>query len=364
MDNFIKEQNFNPIRTALIGFGFSGETFHAPFLKALPFFKLTHVVSSRTEAIHKAFPECDIDIIDRSCIDNLVKNPEIDLVIITAPTIDHYDLAKEALLNGKNVVVEKPFVLGVQQGQELIDIARSKKLTLTVYHNRRWDSDFINVQSLLQTKSLGDIFLFSARYDRYRPIVNPARWKESNIVGSGILWDLGAHLIDQAHVLFGLPDAVFCDAFPQRPSAQAVDYFDIQFFYASGLRVHLSSSSLSLAPGPKYEIHGALGSYKKYGTDSQEQNLINGISPLADRFGSEATENYGLISIFENNVVVEKKIPSETGVYQDFFIKLADSIKNGASSPVAAEDALTVVQLILACEESCQQKKIIPIISR
>lgn len=349
----------NPIRTALIGFGFSGEKFHSPFLKELPDFTVTHVVSSRKDVIHKTFGHNCVSVLERSQTPQVLCNPEIDLIIISTPNADHYHLAKQALLNGKHVVVEKPFVLSVSEGEELIKIARQNNLILSVYHNRRWDSDFLTVQSLLQSDLLGKVLSFKARYDRNRPVINTGRWKESDSHGSGILWDLGAHLIDQALQLFGWPTAVLADVLTQRPGAIATDYFDIKLFYKNDFRVQLSSNSLSYAHTPKYEIQGTKGAFVKYGSDPQEQSLINGDSPLATNFGIEEESSRGKVFTFENAIVKEHIYKSQRGVYKNYFVKLAACINYGAEIPVSPKEALDVVNLILACEGSAAVNQVL-----
>lgn len=346
-----------PIRTAIIGFGFSGKTFHAPFLKYSPCFKVTHVVSSKYEDIKSTFSQHQPTILNRSQLDLVFQNPDIDLVVITTPSDTHYPLAKQALYHGKHVVVEKPFVLKSGHGEELIDIAAAKNLVLTVYCNRRWDSDFLTIQSLQQENALGQIFSFKARYDRYRSFPQTHRWKESEQPGAGVLWDLAPHLIDQAFLLFGIPYSVYAEAFSQRPGAIAVDYFDIKFIYPAGLRVSLSSSTLTLSPGPKYEVHGLQGSFVKYGCDPQEQALINGDSPFNGGFGEEDIKNYDTLAQMIEGKEKIQTYPSPRGSYKTFYLQLAQAIYEKAPPPVDAKEALITVKLIQLCQESHRRKK-------
>lgn len=342
------------IRTALIGFGFSGATFHSPFLKALPDFEVTHVVSSQKAKVHALFP--DIEVVENTQANACLQNPLIDLVIITAPNQDHYRLAKTALLQGKHVLVEKPFVLNEQEGQELIDLANLQGKILSVFHNRRWDSDFLTVQNIVRSRTLGNISLFINRYDRYRPQPNLARWKESQSQGAGTLWDLGAHLIDQTLQLFGLPACLYADVLAQREGASAADYFDLTFMYGNGMRANLSSSSLCLHPGPKYEIHGTEGSFIKFGHDSQEQALIRGEAPTQKDFGKEPETFHGKIMTKNEGI---RTIPSLKGCYLTFFEQLSSAISHRTKPPVAAHEALEVVRIIQLCEESSQTGKIV-----
>lgn len=254
-------------------------------------------------------------------------------------------------------MVEKPFVLKSTQGKELIRIAEAKNLVLSVFCNRRWDSDFLTVKSLLNENLLGPVFSFKARYDRYRPHPQTHRWKESKQLGSGVLWDLSPHLIDQAVMLFGIPYSVYAEAFAQRPGAEAIDYFDIRFAYPNGLRVSLSSSSLVLSLGPKYEIHGVHGSFTKYGCDPQEQALINGTSPLDAHFGEEDIKDYGNLVLIKGDKKITQIYPSQRGSYEIFFWQLAQSIQEQEAPPVKAGEALTTIKLIQLCQESCKSKR-------
>ena len=213
------------INTLLVGFGFSGSTFHGPFLKALPQFNLTTVVSKQTDKVRNQLP--DVVVVDD--LDEALQNDEINLVVITTPVHCHFKHVKQALEAGKDVVVEKPFTVSSREAEELIKIAQLENRILTVFHNRRWDGDFMTVQDILNQNLLGDVYHYEVHFHRYRPTVNTARWKESDSAGSGILYDLGSHLIDQALLLFGSPNEITTDIVAQRPSALAIDYFHLTF---------------------------------------------------------------------------------------------------------------------------------------
>ena len=201
-----------------------------------------------------------------------MKDQSLDLVVITSPNNLHFEHAYAALSHDKHVVVEKPFVLTESEGKTLIDLAERRQKILTVYQNRRWDADFLTIQRLIQENTLGEIYYFESRFDRFRPEVKN-RWKEDDMPGSGILWDLGVHLMDQALLLFGLPTYVFADLAYQRPGAKTIDYFRVLLDYPTGLKVSLGASNLCLKSGPKFVIHGTRGSFVKFGTDPQEASL-------------------------------------------------------------------------------------------
>ncbi len=345
----------SPIRTVLIGFGFSGATFHAPFLKMLPDFQVTHVVSSKREEIQAFFPHANIIAQDQ--IEHLLESAEIDLIIITTPNTTHFSLAKKALLFNKHVMIEKPFVLSIKEGHELIELAQKQNKILTIYHNRRWDSDFLTVQGIIKSGILGKLNRLSIRYDRYRPQPKTERWKESVEAGSGTLWDLGAHLIDQALMLFGMPEKLMADIAIQREAAKTIDYFNITLSYPTKVRVNLSSSSLCVSPGPKYEVYGEVGSFIKFGQDPQEQALMKKIMPNQPDFGKEPNEFYGKLTTLKQGQVINEVIPSSVGCYIAFYKQLQEAIHHNGSPPVNPESALNVIKLIQACEESSRLQK-------
>ncbi len=341
------------IKTGLIGFGFSGAKFHAPFLNALSQFQVTQVVSDNPSLVKESIP--DATVIPKQAISDCLENKELDLIIITAPNSEHYNIAKAALMHDKHVLIEKPFVLDPMDGKELIELARNKDKKLTVYHNRRFDSDFLTVKNFIEQGQLGNISLFINRYDRFRPEVKASRWKESESAGSGILWDLGAHLIDQALVLFGYPITIYANLLKQREGSKAIDYFDLQFGYNNGLCVKLSSSSLCHSLGPKYEIHGSKGSFIKFGQDPQESALINKDNPLDINFGQEQSMYYGQLTTAQGT----KVIPSFKGSYIVFFEQLYEAIIEGKSLPVSSNEALDVIKIIHLCEKSNSLKSVI-----
>lgn len=328
-----------PIHTALIGFGFSGSTFHAPFLNALEDYHLDCVVTSNLEKVRSFSPKVPVEADFRK----VIVDSTVDLVVIATPNATHYELAKEAIEAGKHVVVDKPFTLRESEAQKLIEIAKSHQRILTVYHNRRWDGDFLTIKKLLAEKVLGEIYLYEAHFHRFRPLPQK-RWKEDQSLGGGILYDLGSHLLDQALHLFGRPDSVSADIAIQRLDAVADDYFHLTLKYGHK-RVILKASNLVCNPGPRYELHGTKGSFLKRGMDPQEQDLITRRSPLDKTWGQEKEENYGILTLDQQTI----RIPTTPGNYGSFYQLLAQSIHASTPPPVLPEDAFQVVQLIETC---------------
>ncbi len=343
--------SFPPVKTAVIGYGYSAKTFHLPFIKALPELELSAISSSQQSSVENDWPEATwfkhaSDMLDES---------DAELVIITAPNDVHYSLAKHALESGKHVIVEKPFVTRVAEGEELIALAEEKGLVLSVFHNRRWDGDLLTLKKLLDEGRLGDIKLFESHFDRYRPVVRQ-RWRELAEDGGGILFDLAPHLLDQALMLFGMPQAINAQCRVMRPGSTTIDYFNLILHYPEHL-VHLHGNLYSPEPNLRYKVLGTLGKFEKYGLDPQETYLKDGAEPNCSGWAKEDETNYGNI-YFENDFQV---IPTEPGCYEMYFKGVADAIRLGKENPVPAREALqniTLIQMAMESSETGQTLKV------
>ncbi len=342
------------IKVGIIGFGFSAKTFHLPFLNVLESYEVRKIYTTQTFApiSHPSLPFT-------SCLEDIWEDHKIDLIVITSPNALHFEHAFKALSHHKHVVVEKPFVLTEAEGEALLVLAKQHQRVLTVFHNRRWDRDFLTLQKLIKEGSLGEIYYFESRYDRFRPEMKK-RWKEDDVAGSGILWDLGAHLIDQALVLFGMPSEVFADCAYQRPFAKATDYFKVLFSYSTGLKVSLGGSNLCLDPGPKFVLHGTRGSFVKFGIDPQEACLMKmGFEPSAE-WGKELEANYGTLTFLDDQDVPQKaRVISEQGSYQEFYERLIQTIRSQQIPPVDPLSSLKVIKLLNMCHQSFLEKRVI-----
>jgi scyllo-inositol 2-dehydrogenase (NADP+) len=344
------------LRTGLIGYGVSGEIFHAPFIKAVEGYELSKVVSSNPEKVNKHFPHVEVV----SEIEQLLADESIELVIITTPNTTHHAIAKKALLAGKHVVVEKPFVNHASDAEELIEIATKSNKVLTVFHNRRWDNDFLTVKQCITSGTLGEIFSFESHYDRYRPQVTK-RWREQDLDGSGMLYDLGAHLIDQSLHLFGLPETVQGDVRVQRENGVADDFFHIVLGYGK-LRVILHSSCIVKQSGPRFQVHGSHGSFIKYGLDSQEDALKARRIPGEPQWGTDQEECYGELSIQLGGLNLKSKIETIPGNYQSFYKELYHAIVNHSPVPVRAFDAMNTIKVIEAVKQSSNELRTLPFV--
>jgi len=341
------------IKTGLVGYGFAGATFHAPVLSTVATLELTAVASSKPELVHKDWPQTTV-YADTA---QLFADPEIELVVIAAPNEVHFSLAQAALQAGKHVVVDKPFTISSAQAQTLIDLARERKLVLSVYHNRRWDGDFLTLKTLLAQGSLGRIASFESHFDRFRPEIRQ-RWRESAAPGGGLLYDLGPHMLDQAMQLFGTPEKIYADIDLQRDGAQAVDYMHIVLYY-DRLRVVLQAGCLVKAPTARFAVHGDQGSFVKFGLDPQEDALKAGGKPGQPGWGLDPVR--GALHLGTQPDGHFDHLQMQAGRYQDFYQGMADAISHGAPPPVAPEDGLATIRLIELALLSAQEGRVLSV---
>ena len=334
------------IKTALLSYGMSGKVFHAPFLELHPGFELVGAWERSAKLIQKDYPK----IKSYPTFEALLED-DVDLVIVNTPTATHYEFAKKALLSGKHIVVEKAFTTTVAEAEELKQLAESKNLKLTVFQNRRWDSDFKTVKSIVSDGVLGDIVEAEFHFDRYNPVLSPKLHKETVNSGSGILKDLGPHLIDQALHLFGMPKSVFADIRITRNNSLVDDYIDILLFYTD-FRVRLKAGFFVREPIPAYVIHGKKGSFLKQRGDLQEDALKLGEKPNITNWKSENQGNEGMLHTEINGTVIYKKVPTLLGNYYDYFEGVYQSISANSIEPVTAQDGINVMKIIEAAFES------------
>lgn len=330
------------IKVGIIGFGYSAKTFHIPLIEASDSLVFHSISSSRQEAVKEKHPNVSI----YHSPEALIASGGLDLVIITAPNDVHYSLAKLCLENGIHVVLEKPMTTTSLEAQALVALAKERSLVLSVFHNRRWDGDFLTVKKLLEEDRLGDVRYFESRFDRFRPNVRE-RWREQPGPGSGIWFDLGSHLVDQAICLFGMPKAVTARCLPTRENAKTTDYFHVQLHYEN-LEVVLHASSFSAAPNCRFRVEGTKGSYLKYGLDVQEEQLKDGVSPNDAEYGLEGEEDFGRLY----SEASSELIGAEQGCYQQYYIKLAEALNSEGHNPVDPEEAVTVIQILELAERS------------
>lgn len=343
-----------PINTALLSYGMSGRLFHAPFLHVLNEYAFYAVWERTKNLAEQKYP----DVKTYRTIEELLGDEAIELVIVNTPNLTHYDYTKKALSAGKHVVVEKPFTVTVEEGEKLIALAKEKKVMLSVYQNRRYDSDYRTMKRIVDEEWLGEIAEAEFHYDRYKEELSPKQHKEIPGPGTGVLYDLGSHLIDQALQLFGNPQAVFADVQTIRPISKVDDYFEILLYYPNR-RVRLHSSYLVREALPAYALHGSKGSFIKAKTDVQELALDKGLMPGGKDWGKEPESEKGLLHTEKDGEIIKEHVVSEQGNYGDYYSQLYKAIREGATSPVSAEEGLNVIRIIAAVLKSNMEKRVI-----
>jgi predicted dehydrogenase len=325
----------DPVRVALIGYGYAGRTIHAPLIRSAEGLELALIASSRPDDVLADLPGVRV-ISDYDA----AADPDVDLVVIATPNDSHAMFAHLALDAGKHVVIDKPFALSVAEGESMIAHAERMGMLLSVFHCRRWDSNHLTFQAL--RPRLGDLYQVALRYDRWRPVVRD-RWRERAGPGSGVWFDLGAHLVDQALTLFGWPDWIEADIAAQRPGAQTDDYFHAVLAYGP-LRVVLHGSMMTTINGPAIEAQGALGGWVKYGMDTQEEMLKAGLTPGGDGWG----EDPGVSILRLHDSDLSETPTTLPGHYLGYYEAVAAAIRADAANPVPAQDALKVMRVLEA----------------
>ncbi|MGZ3851085.1 MAG: Gfo/Idh/MocA family oxidoreductase [Flavisolibacter sp.] len=343
-----------PIQTALLSFGMSGKLFHAPFIEVHPGFTLYAVWERSRDEARKKYPQ----VKTYRSLEELLEDQAVELVIVNTPNYTHFEYAKKALLAGKDVIVEKPFTVTVAEGAELMTIAEKGNRKLSVYQNRRYDSDFKTVRDVLKKGWLGNIIEAEFHFDRYREDLSPKKHKETPGPGTGALYDLGAHLIDQALQLFGRPASIFADIQTVRKLSQVDDYFELLLYYP-GMRVRLRCSYLVREALPGYILHGSKGSFIKPKTNVQEADLMAGKIPGGSDWGIEPEAEKGLLHTEKEGQIVRAYIPSFQGNYLDYYTGIYEAIRNNKPLPVSAEEGLEVIRVIEKAFASSREKRVL-----
>ena len=342
------------INAALVSFGMSGKVFHAPFLATNPQYKLVGSWERSTKNIEAAYPGTK----SFNSYEELLADASIDLVIVNSPNDTHFEYAKSALLAGKHVVVEKAFTVTSKEAEDLDTLAKSKELKLAVYHNRRYDADFLTLQKLIQEGEIGTLQDVQISFERYRTTLSPKKHKESVTPGAGLLYDLGPHLVDQAILLSGMPLAVFADIRITRKVSIIDDYFTLILYYPSH-RITLTSGMLFMTEGPGYKVYGTKGCFIKNRSDIQEAELIAGKLPNSPGWGAEAPSDYGTLYTDMNGIITNKVIPSIPGNYGLFYDKLADAILNNGPLPTTAAEGTNIIRVLEAARNSAFNKRVV-----
>lgn len=330
------------VNVAIVGFGLSGRYLQAPFFEANPNFTIKTILSN-SQNPQQFYPQVTV----AKTIEEVLANETIELVSICSPNNTHYRYAKLALQAGKHVLVEKPFTSFSKEAIDLITIAKEHNKIISVFQNRRFDSDFLTVKKILDSGTLGEILNFEINYNRYKPELNTKKWKETSEDGSGIIYDLGAHIIDQAISLFGIPQNIWGQSFTQRKNSAIQDAFDIKLNYGI-LKVTLRSSLMVREPSPRYIIHGKNGSFVKFGIDVQEDHLKAGIQPGDTGFGIEPATQQGILYTEKGEVPQTQNIETLPGNWAALFQNLYEAIAHGKELLVKPEQVVEQIKIIEA----------------
>jgi scyllo-inositol 2-dehydrogenase (NADP+) len=336
----------SPIATGLLAYGMSGKLFHAPFLDLHSGFALRAVVERTQQRMAADYP----GVRSYPSTEALLADPSLELVVINTPNDTHYDLASQALLAGKHVLVEKPVATSVAEWRELSDLARRQGRQLLAYQNRRWDTDFLAVRRVVESGQLGRLIEVHFRFDRFRPLLHTKVFKEDGRPGSGVIYDLGPHLLDQVISLFGRPESFEKTTGRYRHGSQVDDFFTIQLRYPQGLNVWVTSSLLVADPGPAFILHGTLGSYKKDRTDPQEAQLLAGVKPTDDTYGREQPGQEGHLTLTDpaghNRLLAPRADAAVPATYMDLFEAAYQAIRHGQPYPIKEEELEWQLEII------------------
>ena len=339
------------MKTGVVGYGVAAQFMHLPFIITQKEFELQSILQRQGDTAREKYPSVKIV---RS-LEEMLADESLELIVITTPNDSHFDYAFKSLDAGKHVVLEKPFTITSDDAKKLIEKAAKENLILSVYQNRRYVSDFLTIQQLLKEKLLGEVVEFEAHYDRYRPEQRLHAWREENTPGSGILYDLGAHLIDQSFCFFGLPEYITADIRLQRSHARTTDYFELWLDYGF-TKVILKAGMLVREQGPRYAIHGRQGSFLKSGEDPQEALLRKGVLPNSPDWGRESEDIHGLLHTEIDGKIIREKYPSLAGDYGGFYRDLFNTIRKGEAQKVKPEHGYNVIRLIELATESNKKK--------
>ena len=340
------------LQVALVGYGLAGRVFHAPLINATPGLALHTVVSSDAAKVHADLPGAHVVADPRTAFDD----SSIDLVVLASPNDTHAPLAIAALQAGRHVVVDKPLAIDLAQARAVAGVARNSARVLSVFHNRRWDADFLALRTLVDAGTLGEIAELHSHFDRFRPTV-PDRWRERRGPGAGLWLDLGPHLVDQALQLFGMPETVQADLAIQRAGAEVDDYFHVVLRYPR-LRVVLHAGALVPGAGLRFAAHGGRGSWFKHGLDPQEAALRDGAVPGHEGWGVDPSPGR-LLQVDADGTPVDGASPAPAGDYRAFYAGMRDAIHGVVSPPVTLEEALDVMRVLQAGIDSAASGRVL-----
>ncbi|HXS14497.1 MAG TPA: Gfo/Idh/MocA family oxidoreductase [Acidobacteriaceae bacterium] len=361
----------SPIRCAVLGFGFAGKVFHSPFIAAVPGLELSAIVQRKGDDASRAYPQARI----LRSAGEAFADPAIDLIVVATPSETHFDLAAQALQAGKHVVVDKPITSSSKSARALVSLAKHHSRLLAPFHNRRWDGDFLTLRKLLHENTLGRIVEIVSRFDRYRPLQRPNTWKEVASPATGVLYDLGPHLVDQALAIYGPPARITASIRYDRDRTDIDDAFDLvldyDMPYGRTLRYSCHATMLAAEPSPRFLVHGTHGSFRKFGVDPQEPTLLADPNLRPPSLASsepwlpEDESAWGTVTLpldLKNPTEFTRThVPTLPGDYRQFYANVRDAILGKAPLAVSAEDGYRTLRLLDLARESHHQRQTLPV---
>lgn len=336
-----------PIKTGIASYGMSGLVFQAPLLHVHDGFDLIKVVERSYKGSKERYPYVSI----ARSFEQLLLDDDLELVIVNTPDSTHFDYCKMALDAGKHVVVEKPFTTSLSDAIKLAELSKKQGKLLSVFQNRRWDGDFMTVKKVIEQKLLGRLTSFESHFDRYRNFIQSDTWKEERTIGAEIVYNLGAHMIDQVYDLFGLPNNVSADFGIQRTDGKVDDFYNIVLRY-DAFHLSLKSSYLVREEGPRYILHGTEGSFLKWGLDPQEDDLKSGKLPDDPNWGTEPKKLWGKLNTQIKDLHYTGRIETLRGNYLNYYDNIYNVIRNGEELIVKPEQSIDLMRIVEAVVES------------
>lgn len=339
------------IKTGIVGYGKSAKIFHAPLIKNVQDLELYCVVERSSNDAIRNYPDVEVF---RS-FKEILKDDSTELLIITTPNHLHFSMAREALSAGKHVVIDKPFTVTFEEANKLIELANKMELKLSVFQNRRWDGDFMTVKKLIRDHKVGEPVEVVSTFNRFRNQFKEDAWRESSQPGSGVLYDLGPHLVDQSIQIFGKPDQIYADIRAQRGGITD-DYFELDLYYPN-LKVKVKAGVLVADPSPRFTVRGTEGAFVTFGLDPQEENLKEGKAPDSSESSSDENSSWGNLYKWSGAKMIEEKVKIATGNYSTFYEKMAAAINGEGELPVDPNDAAFTIFLIELAFKSNREGK-------
>ena len=323
----------------------------------MPGLALASIVTSNPERVEEARARHPDASILASADELFAAAGDHDLVVVAAPNRVHAPLTGAAVEAGLHVVVDKPLAVSSEEGRALADAASSRGVVASVFHNRRWDGDFLTLQRLRDEGSLGELIRFESRFERWRPEVDRGKWREGGTPedAGGALFDLGPHVIDQALVLLGRARSVYAEVRVLRPGAEVDDDFFVALEHESGARSHVWGSMMAAQFGPRLRALGTSAAYVKWGLDVQEAALREGADPRDPGFGVEPREAWGTLGTDED----PRQVETEPGRYVEFYESMERAIREGSAPPVPLEAGIATLEVIEAARRSTAERTVI-----